>query len=1283
MTIPTLDEMDDAVEGLLELFEEEDSESADDLIKASFGGDRSAAGRYAAQQRWKNHVKRQTQTGGNRSTDEQLSQGPKNLAFGRDENGLPIVGTRKELEARYGKTDKERAAYFKKKYGIKVTFADIKGQDGNRHPDAIEAKLGSLQALDDILSNLNVIPVGLTTNPPISEIRIGTENEMQGLFGSVPIGFVIHGKEDSRQFRLQIDTAECDAMAMDLIARTLPVTEQEALMGLEDDSPLNLVNLRREEETGGLTIASRFGIREASRDKTKQSREDEQSVVRRLGYAIMVHEWGHVLDTQSLFDSEQRTNIKDYTSDRLFDSPAWRETPEVSEYGRSRTWEKIAEGFSAWFLFSQSTKPVLYYSPKTNVYSSEASRWLKNQEVLDVQSLISPTLRPLFDSLRPPQTSEQVLKQVGSFVTTVADLPFDHPVVVFALQPSTDDSVKKVKIRVDAMIQAALAKASFGGDRSAAGRYAAQQRWKGHTKKEPKGRSGRLPSSEVRTIEQKLADGPQSFAFGVDEKGLPVIGTVQQLEARFGNDFLAQEKYFMDKYGLKVVVGIGSGDRRRDPLEKNQTVLIQARLSALQALDDICSNLTRVPKGLEVFVTDSITPRGYTTLARINGFVQRNEEDTRIATLGVNIKTIDDCVSYLSGKQFPYERKQDVEEKVNVRFMYEGEPSAVQAVTTNLKSASEEDRATIVSRLAYGVMVHEFGHVLDLKGPWLPENFARHKIRYAHRSPAFDDDFREAPSVSGYGSVQAKWDPQEKMAEGFASWFLFSRSSNIVVPMYWDADGKAVSKDTVNMKTATSRLMRPLLEELKDVVKQLDISLDITKLLPTHPVLLFALQPFADDGVEKARPENPWKRGYNTEYFRFRDAVLARKPLCYKCRKNQAVEVDHVRPLINGGSNTVGNLRPICRSCNRKSGGGERRVKKSVRVDAMVQLAFDKASFGGDRSAAGRYAAEQRWKGHVKREDMPKPSGFIGVSRTNRGTEAYPSHLYDLALSRMLREDMEELNRRAGTQYEDDPSDSLPSANWNAHLGLPDNRKLAKHTLVSDLAKALVATLPPEVILQASYELDRNPDDPPIKPVTSADLQKPPLAGINMEDRAVDVVNRIIGQWAQSSNDSLRLSLAIQQVVAREFGLTEHAPVSAIRYADKSVDEQAKELSDPNSASGKLLAAVVRQQYANTQAYFEAKGIKEVTLHRGFDDPQIGVGEQEVVLRPLSSFSASNYIASRFASEEVRDGKVMIVKVAVSQIFSTPFTGIGCLPEEEFVVLGEPMTASVERRVDG
>lgn len=46
---------------------------------------------------------------------------------------------------------------------------------------------------------------------------------------------------------------------------------------------------------------------------------------------------------------------------------------------------------------------------------------------------------------------------------------------------------------------------------------------------------------------------------------------------------------------------------------------------------------------------------------------------------------------------------------------------------------------------------------------------------------------------------------------------------------------------------------------------------------------------------------------------------------------------------------------------------------RSEELDEGMRLAdLIKASFGGDRSAAGRYAAEQRWKGHVKREDKGK-----------------------------------------------------------------------------------------------------------------------------------------------------------------------------------------------------------------------------------------------------------------------------------------------------------------------
>ena len=46
-----------------------------------------------------------------------------------------------------------------------------------------------------------------------------------------------------------------------------------------------------------------------------------------------------------------------------------------------------------------------------------------------------------------------------------------------------------------------------------------------------------------------------------------------------------------------------------------------------------------------------------------------------------------------------------------------------------------------------------------------------------------------------------------------------------------------------------------------------------------------------------------------------------------------------------------------------------------------------KASFGGDRSAAGRYAAEQRWKGHVKREDKPSERGSLDDEVTRVSNE--------------------------------------------------------------------------------------------------------------------------------------------------------------------------------------------------------------------------------------------------------------------------------------------------------
>lgn len=55
--------------------------------------------------------------------------------------------------------------------------------------------------------------------------------------------------------------------------------------------------------------------------------------------------------------------------------------------------------------------------------------------------------------------------------------------------------------------------------------------------------------------------------------------------------------------------------------------------------------------------------------------------------------------------------------------------------------------------------------------------------------------------------------------------------------------------------------------------------------------------------------------------------------------------------------------------------GSIRDVQGSARVVLHDAIAKAAGGFGGDRSAAGRYAAQQRWKGHVKREPQGSQRG--------------------------------------------------------------------------------------------------------------------------------------------------------------------------------------------------------------------------------------------------------------------------------------------------------------------
>jgi len=81
--------------------------------------------------------------------------------------------------------------------------------------------------------------------------------------------------------------------------------------------------------------------------------------------------------------------------------------------------------------------------------------------------------------------------------------------------------------------------------------------------------------------------------------------------------------------------------------------------------------------------------------------------------------------------------------------------------------------------------------------------------------------------------------------------------------------------------------------------------------------------------AEHARPQNgAWdhggknarQRGYTWAWQRQRRWLLSHEPLCRICAKNGAVrlavEVDHIQPKAQGGTDDLANLQPLCRSCH-------------------------------------------------------------------------------------------------------------------------------------------------------------------------------------------------------------------------------------------------------------------------------------------------------------------------------------------------------------------------------
>lgn len=71
------------------------------------------------------------------------------------------------------------------------------------------------------------------------------------------------------------------------------------------------------------------------------------------------------------------------------------------------------------------------------------------------------------------------------------------------------------------------------------------------------------------------------------------------------------------------------------------------------------------------------------------------------------------------------------------------------------------------------------------------------------------------------------------------------------------------------------------------------------------------------------------KRGYNSTWRKLRKLYLAKHPMCEHCRVLPACDVDHIKPLSDGGKRlSEDNLQALCRGCHVKKTWKERKESR-------------------------------------------------------------------------------------------------------------------------------------------------------------------------------------------------------------------------------------------------------------------------------------------------------------------------------------------------------------------
>jgi 5-methylcytosine-specific restriction protein A len=76
----------------------------------------------------------------------------------------------------------------------------------------------------------------------------------------------------------------------------------------------------------------------------------------------------------------------------------------------------------------------------------------------------------------------------------------------------------------------------------------------------------------------------------------------------------------------------------------------------------------------------------------------------------------------------------------------------------------------------------------------------------------------------------------------------------------------------------------------------------------------------------------PAQRGYDARHRAWRQAILARDPICKLCGRVPSTVADHVTPLRLGGTWALSNGQGVCERCHNRKRGRERHSTKQRHV---------------------------------------------------------------------------------------------------------------------------------------------------------------------------------------------------------------------------------------------------------------------------------------------------------------------------------------------------------------